>query len=89
MSTEQPSVEEVLSEIEVLLKSKLGVQAFARQAEGLLASAARLLRGQQEAVDKVLGPRCPCKCADEPWHQRGVCREGEAVLIAAPAQEDQ
>lgn len=34
-------------------------------------------------IERIVGPLCPCSCGRESWHQRGVCREGEKVLMSA------
>lgn len=37
--------------------------------------------GMRLVAQQILGPACPCRCGNEPWHQRGVCREGQEVLM--------
>lgn len=37
--------------------------------------------GLRLGAQEVLGPACPCSCGQEPWHQRGICREGQAVIM--------
>ena len=37
--------------------------------------------GMRLAAVQILGPACPCACGQELWHQRGVCREGQAMLM--------
>ncbi len=42
--------------------------------------------GMRMAATDILGPACPCSCGSEPWHQRGVCRFGQEMLMKSPSE---
>ncbi len=42
--------------------------------------------GMRMAATDILGPACPCSCGSEPWHQRGVCRFGQEMLMKPPSE---